>query len=599
MLETSATSFNQSCLKKIATYCFTLLLILPCSAQFYLRGDIKDENNKPLSGVKIFVHSTRTLFQSGMQGSFGFNVANTYDSLSFTMEGYESKTLRVKSDEWQKIFLHTSADQTTKNRQKLLSVTSNPTQSSRFNHLFSDETYFQLVENQFVSAGTFPNTGFSLDVDKASYSNVRRFINMKSAVPPDAVRIEELINYFNLQYKEPAKNEHFNISSQLTASPWNAKDQLLFVNVSARKLDLGKVPPANFVFLIDVSGSMDMPNRLPLLKAAFQVLVNNLRPIDQVSIVVYGGSVAVWLQPTTGANKDTIIKSIEQLTAGGGTPGESAIRTAYKLAESTFIKGGNNRVILATDGDFNVGETSEKAMDELITDMRQTGVFLTCLGVGMGNFKDSKLQTLAKKGNGNYAYLDDIKEAEKVLVKELTQTFYAVADDVFMDVHFNASMVKEYRLIGFDNKKEAIADQQSQISGGDIGSGNSTLAIFQIVPTQQNLLVLDSSIAEDLASLSLRYSLCNDTTHKTINYPVKHNYTAFNEIHHELQFATAVTMFALKLKESKYIDTDWGSVLTVATAAADKSNYLQNEFLQLLDKVQKIYPEKKKKKKKF
>lgn len=514
------------------------------------------------------------------------------------MEGYESKTLRVKSDVWQKIVLKASADQATQSKQKLLSVTSNLSQSSRFNHMFNDETYFQLVENEFVSAGNYPNTGFSLDVDKASYSNVRRFINMNSAVPPDAVRIEELINYFNLQYKEPPDNKGFNITSQVAASPWNPKEQLLFLNVSASKLDLNKVPPANFVFLIDVSGSMDMPNRLPLLKAAFQALVKNLRPIDQVSIVVYGGTVAVWLQPTTGASKDTILKSIEELTASGGTPGESAIRTAYKLAESTFIKGGNNRVILATDGDFNVGETTEKAMDELITTMRQTGVSLTCLGVGMGNFKDSKLQTLAKKGNGNYAYLDDIREAEKVLVKELTQTFYAVADDVFMDVSFNPSMVKEYRLIGFDNKKEAIADQQSKISGGDIGSGNSTLAIFQIVPTEQNLMTLESPLADDLASLSLRYSLCSDTAHKRIDHPVKMNYLEFNKIDPELQFATAVAMFGLKLKESKYISIDWLSVVTVAAAAADRGNYLQNEFLNLLDKVQKIYPEKKKKKKK-
>ncbi len=572
-------------------------MIFPCCGQYYLRGEIKDDKNKALTGVKIFVHSTRTLFQSGMQGSFGFTVAKEYDSLSFNIEGYEPKTVRVKSDVWQKIVLQTSADQATKSKQKLLSINTSPNQPSRFNHLYSDETYFQLVENEFVNADKYPNTGFSLDIDKASYSNVRRFINTKSPVPPDAVRIEELINYFNLQYKAPAKGEQFNISSQLTACPWNPKEQLLFLNVSANKLDLERVPPANFVFLVDASGSMDMPNRLPLLKAAFQALVKNLRPIDQVSIVVYGGTVAVWLQPTSGASKDTILKSIEELTASGGTPGESAIRTAYKLAESTFIKGGNNRVILATDGDFNVGETSEKAMDELITTMRQTGVFLTCLGVGMGNFKDSKLQTLAKKGNGNYAYLDDIKEAEKVLVKELTQTFYAVADDVFMDLHFNTSMVKEYRLIGFDNKKEAIADQSSAISGGDIGSGNSTLAIFQIVPTQQNLLTLESPLADDVASLSLRYSLCADTAHKKIDLPVKANFAAFNKIDPELQFATAVAMFGLKLKDSRHITSDWAGLVAVASAAADRNDYLQNEFLQLLDKVQKIYPEKKKKKK--
>lgn len=588
--------FNQTRLKKIATYCLTFFLVLPGFGQFYLRGEIKDEKNRPLAGVKIFVHSSRSLFQSGMGGSFGFTVKKAYDSLTLNIDGYEPKTLLVKSDVWQKIVLQTSADQATKSKQKLLSV-SNSVQATRFNHFFSDETYFQLVENEFVDATNYPNTGFSLDVDKASYSNVRRFINMKSVVPPDAVRIEELINYFNLQYKEPAKNERFSISSQLSACPWNPKEQLLFLNASAFKLDLQKVPPANFVFLIDVSGSMDMPNRLPLLKAAFQALVKNLRPVDQVSIVVYGGTVAVWLQPTSGANKDTIIKSIEELTPGGGTPGESAIRTAYKVASSSFIKGGNNRVILATDGDFNVGETSEKAMDDLITSMRQTGVFLTCLGVGMGNFKDSKLQTLAKKGNGNYAYLDDIKEAEKVLVKELSQTFYGVADEVFMDVQFNPAMVKEYRLIGFDNKKEAIADRQSKISGGEIGSGSSTLAIFQIIPTQQNLLTLDSPLADDLASLTLKYSLCADTAHKAINYAVKTNYTPFTKIHPELQFATSVAMFALKLKDSKYIHADWGSVVAVAAASAEKTDFLQAEFLQLLDKVQKIYPEKKKKKK--
>jgi Ca-activated chloride channel family protein len=261
------------------------------------------------------------------------------------------------------------------------------------------------------------------------------------------------------------------------------------------------------------------------------------------------------------------------------------------------MEGANNRVILATDGDFNIGETSEKDLDELITKMRQTGVFLTCLGVGMGNFKDSKLQTLAKKGNGNYAYLDDIKEAEKVLVKELTQTFYAVADDVFMNVQFNPSMTKEYRLIGFDNKKEAIAEDSSKLSGGEIGSGNSTLAIFEIVPTEQNTLTINTPFTEDMATLSLRYSLCNDTSSNSIEYKVPSNYLSFTEINKELQFATAVTMFALKLKQSKYLNNaDWNSIITVAAMSADKNNYLQNEFLQLLEKAQKIYPEKKKKK---
>ena len=312
---------------------------------------------------------------------------------------------------------------------------------------------------------------------------------------------------------------------------------------------------------------------------------------------MYGGTVGIWLQPTSGAEKDKIIESIESLNAAGDTPGESAIRAAYKLAQSTFIKGGNNRVILATDGDFNVGETTEKALDELITKQRQTGIFLTCLGVGMGNFKDSKLQTLAKKGNGNYAYLDDIGEAEKVLVKELTQTFYAVADDVFMNVSFNPAMVKQYRLIGFDNRKDAVTDSSSYLEGGEIGSGNSTLAVFELIPTRQNLLTANTSLGDDIASLSLRYSLCNDTTHTRADFKVKNNFVSNELIDRELRFATVVAMFALKLKQSQYISNtiDWPFIKSAALEVADRSNYLQNEFLKLLDNAEKIYGTRKKK----
>ena len=544
------------------------------------------------------MHSSRALYQSGSQGSFGINVSKLYDSLTFSKEGYESKTQRVKTDQWQSVVLKTVNDQATRNRQKLISVTKDLAQTGKHHLTISDESYFQIVENDFVHADNFPNTGFSLDVDKASYSNVRRFINTNSEVPPDAVRIEELINYFNLYYHEPLPGQLFNISTQLTSCPWNERNQLLYLNISAKKLDLDKVPPGNFVFLIDISGSMDMPNRLPLLKAAFQSFVKNLRPIDKISIVVYGGTVGVWMQPTSGSEKDKIIESIEELTASGGTPGESGIRAAYKLAESTFMLGANNRVILATDGDFNIGQTSEKDLDELITNMRQTGVFLTCLGVGMGNFKDSKLQTLAKKGNGNYAYLDDIREAEKVLVKELTQTFYAVADDVFMNVQFNPAMVKEYRLIGFDNKKEAIADPASNLAGGEIGSGNSTLAIFEIVPTEQNAFGIPTALAENIATLDMKYSLCNDTSGKSLQHNVPANFTVFKQIDKELQFAAAVTLFALKLKKSKHSnDADWETVVSIANQSADKNDYLQNEFVELLQKVQKIYPERRKKKK--
>ena len=583
-------------MKKLIIYCSTFFLSLTCSAQYYLRGEVKDEQNRPLQNAKIYLHSAKFLFNSGIQGSFGITVRELYDSITLSLDGYETKSLKVKTDTWQTIVLKVSAAHATKNKQKLISVTKNMQQTSKYNWFVNDETYFQLVENQFVECDKYPNTGFSLNVNKSSYSNVRRFLNMKSTVPPDAVRVEEMVNYFNLYYTEPSPNETFHISSQLTSNPWNDKEQLLFLNISAKKLDLDAIPPGNFVFLIDVSGSMDMPNRLPLLKAAFQSFVKNLRPIDTMSIVMYGGTVGVWLQPTSGAEKEMISKSIEELTAQGDTPGESAIRAAYKLAESSFIKGGNNRIILATDGDFNVGETSEKAMDELITKMRQTGVYLTCLGVGMGNFKDSKLQTLAKKGNGNYAYLDDIHEAEKVLVQELTQTFYAVANDVLMNVQFNASMVKEYRLVGFDNKREAIADETNDLEGGEIGSGNSTLAVFEIVPTE-HLHSNKAGVEEAIAHLQLNYSSLNDTIMLKIQHTVPNNYLPFESIHKDLQFATVVSMLALKLKQSSYVNgIDWLTINLLAQQVVNKNDYLQNEFLKLLEKVQKIYPEKKNKK---
>lgn len=584
-------------MKNFFLYSCLFFLANNAIGQYYLRGEIKDDQGHPIQNAKIFLHSAKNLYFSGTTGGFGINVNNLYDSLTISLDGYETKILRVRSDQWQNIILKLSESSVSRNKPKLISITRDLKQTTKFSTFADNETYFQLVENSFVNTYGYPNTGFALNVNKASYSNVRRFLNTESKVPPDAVRIEELINYFNLHYQEPIKGDVFRIGSQLTSCPWDVKKQLLFLNISAKRLDLEKVPPCNFVFLIDVSGSMDMPNRLPLVKAAFQMFVKNLRAKDTVSIVMYGGTVGVWLQPTSGAEKDKIIESIESLTAAGDTPGESAIRFAYKLAESTFIKGGNNRVILATDGDFNVGENSEKALDELITKQRKTGIYLTCLGVGMGNFKDSKLQILAKKGNGNYAYLDDIMEAEKVLVKELTQTFYAVADDVFMNVNFNPAQVKQYRIIGFDNRKDAVADIESDMEGSEIGSGNSTLAVFEIIPTQQNLLSKNTVGAVDVATLSLKYSLCNDTSTLLSIYKVKNNYLDFDSLEKDLRFVTAVTMFGLKLKQSQYFnDADWSFIKNIAVTAAEKNNYLQQEFVKLIDKADKIYSIKKKKK---
>lgn len=543
------------------------------------------------------MHSNHLLYYSGVSGGFGITTPLLYDSLTFYLLGYETKSVKIKADVYQMISMKVLSGNANLQKQKLLSVTKDLGERENYKVFVSDESYSSIVENEFVNAGRYPNTSFSLRVDKASYSNIRRFINQGSVVPPDAVRLEEMLNYFNFNYKEPAPDKVFNFESQFTTCPWNPAHELLFLNLSARKLSLIKVPPSNFVFLIDVSGSMDLPNRLPLLKGAFQLMVKNLRAIDTVSIVIYGGSVGVWLQPTSGAEKQKIIRAIEELTPGGSTPGEAAIRTAYRIAKSTFQKNGNNRIILATDGDFNIGQTTEKELEEMITNERQGGVYLTCLGVGMGNYKDSKIEALARKGNGNFAYLDDIREGEKVLLTEFTQTLYTVANDVYLNMHFNPDLVKEYRLIGYDNKKSVVADTSVELEGGEIGSANGITAIFEIVPSDRmdkNLLTADPS--NILASLVINYRAPNDSTKKRSSYDCVQNFKQFKDLPADLRFASSVAMFGLILRQSKFINNaTLDNVSQIAAESVNANDYLQNEFISLVEKAKKIYVVKKKK----
>ena len=583
-------------LKKLYAYILILFLICDTNAQYYLRGEIKDDQKKPLQNVRIALHSDKNIYFSGTLGGFGISCVSQKDSITLILDGYVPQSIGVSTLILNQIILKSLSSNISKNLKKLTSVSKNNNFSSNFILSVNDESYFSLIENEVIDAQKYPNTGFSLNINKASYSNVRRFLRTKSLVPPDAVRIEELLNYFNLHYREPDKNQDFKIETQISDCPWNAESKLLYLNVNARKLDMINVPPCNLVFLIDASGSMDMPNRLPLVKAAFQMLVKNLRPVDTVSIVAYGGIVTVWLKPTSGMEKQKIIESIEELNAAGDTPGESAIKMAYNLAKQTFIKGGNNRVILATDGDFNVGEASEKALEDLITKERKSGVYLTCLGVGMGNYKDSKLEILAKRGNGNYAYLDDIKEAEKVLVKEVTQTFYSVADDVFLNIHFNPDVIKNYRLIGFDNKRDAIKDTTGELEGGDIGSGNSILSIFEILPTEP-IINLNDSIDKIVAQVELKYLTPDNKLYKQLKYSCLYNYISFNELNNEYRLGTAVAMFGMRIRQSKYypISTDWSIIEKIAKNSYDPTNYLQKQFVDLISIAKKLYPKNRKK----
>ncbi|HVV04223.1 MAG TPA: von Willebrand factor type A domain-containing protein [Puia sp.] len=538
--------------------------------------------------MRILLHSSGYLYHSGSSGEFGIPVSQPGDSLTLSADGYQTSTIHVDATEYQHLTLKLLYHPPPAPKKRLLSLTKDLKGGDWKGWTVGSETYSSLVENAFVPASRFPETGFAVNIDKASYSNVRRFLNMGSTIPPDAVRIEELLNYFNFGYSEPPRDSCFSIRSILSECPWNADDQLLFVKVCARKLDPARIPPANLVFLIDVSGSMDLPNKLPLLKSAFSLLVNNLRDIDTVSIVVYGSTVGVWLPPTSGADKKKIQKSIEDLSPGGPTPGEAGIRAAYRVAKSQFITGGNNRVILATDGDFNVGETSEDELEKLVTLHKQWGIYLTCLGVGMGNYKDSKLEALAKKGNGNFAYLDDEREAEKVLVREFTQTVYAVADDAYLNIAFNPTLVKDYRLIGFDNKVKALSDSMNEVQGGEVGSGHSLLALFEITPTNPDSV--DMTDKDRLAHVVLNYKLPHDAVGRSTAYTCSSEVTPFSELQPCYRFASSIALFGGLLKRSKFVpQSAWKSVIGLAEKSSDPDDGMQQEFIGLIEKARKIY----------
>lgn len=568
--------------------CFITASAFP---QYYLRGEIRDEQGHVLPGVKITLSSKGTFpYYSGTLGAFGIPASLKKDTITLALEGYETLTTAVNTSQYNLFTLKLLPFKSNSAPLRLLSITKNISPEKSLSTFEGGESYSSTIENQFINTTHYAETGFAIHVDRASYSNIRRFLNIKNKPPADAVRIEEMLNYFNFRSKHiNEQKETFTVNTHITSCPWNKESQLLFINLQAKKINLDRTPPTNLVFLIDVSGSMDQPNRLPLLKSAFKLLVENLRTIDTVSIVTYGTSVAVMLQPTGGDDKEKIMEAIEGLTPAGSTPGESAIRVAYKLARNTFIKNGNNRVILATDGDFNIGQTTEKELEELIAQQGKTGIYLTCLGVGMGNYKDSKLEALAKKGNGNFAYLDCEKEAEKVLIEEFAQTFYTIANDVYLTVKFDTGLIRSSRLIGFDNKKNAVADSNSQLEGGEVGSGHSLLSVFEIMPVATDSAFINTG--KTVATLQLSYKIPNEEEPLTEDFNVLNNYEALGKADSCLRFATSVVMFGSLLKQSKFAkDVSWDDVQQLAMSSADRKNLLQIEFIQLIEKARKLYP---------
>lgn len=466
----------------------------------------------------------------------------------------------------------------------------------------TQEDYDSFIENSFTNPKNEPLSTFSIDVDNASYTNVRRFINNGQAVPKNAVRVEEMVNFFKYNYEQPKSNHPFSIHTEYSDSPWNEKHKLVKIGLQGKQIDSDNLPNSNFVFLIDVSGSMSAQNKLPLLKESMKVLVNQLRENDKVAIVVYAGAAGLVLPPTSGNNKEAIIKSLDNLNAGGSTAGGAGIELAYKIASENFIKGGNNRVILATDGDFNVGASSNKDMETLIEEKRKSGVFLTCLGYGMGNYKDSKMEILANKGNGNYAYIDNIQEANRFLGKEFKGSMFAIAKDVKIQIEFNPKHVQSYRLIGYENRKLRPEDfKNDAIDAGELGSGHTVTALYEIIPVgveskftneipdlkYTETVKSTKDYSNELATIKFRYKKPDGEKSIEMVQVIENKPIALQNSSEDFKFCSAVAWFGLKLRDSKLVDNK-SSVAIKALALQGKSNDTEGyraEFIRLVEAV--------------
>lgn len=470
---------------------------------------------------------------------------------------------------------------------------------------YDTEEYRAAAESGFKLVKAEPLSTFAIDVDRASYTNVRRFVTQNMLPPVDAVRIEEMINYFPYAYAEP-HDRPVDVTTEVAACPWNAAHRLLHVGLQAKHVDVAAMPDSNIVFLIDVSGSMDQPDKLPLVKQAFLLLVDQLRASDRVAIVVYAGAAGLVLPSTAGSDKQTIRAAIGQLQAGGSTAGGAGILLAYQIAKDNFIPKGNNRVILATDGDFNVGISADDDLERLITEKRDAGIFLSVLGFGTGNYKDAKMEILADKGNGNYAYVDNLLEAKKVFVDEMAGTLLTVAKDVKVQVEFNPVAVGAYRLIGYDNRALAAEDfKDDRKDAGEMGAGNSVTALYEIVPAgregdiadvdplryQKTTPSLRASEGE-LATVTIRYKLPAEGISRPFEQVVIDDGKSFQQSSENFRFAAAVAELGMLLRSSPYRGTaSFDDVISFARdARGDDAEGYRNEFVQLAQTCRLMVP---------
>jgi Ca-activated chloride channel homolog len=473
---------------------------------------------------------------------------------------------------------------------------------------WNTEDYNAITPNIFHSPLVEPLSTFSIDVDTATYSNVRRMLNQNMLPAPNTIRTEEIVNYFDYDYPEPHGEHPFSVYTEFGVCPWNQKRDLIHIGIQGKRLDMCAASASNLVFLLDVSGSMDEPNKLPLVKQAMSLLVENMRPKDRISIVTYSDVITHALPSASGEDKGKIFDAINALQAGGSTAGGAAIQMAYNIAAQNFIKSGNNRIILCTDGDFNIGASSDAEMTKLVEDNRKNGVFLTVLGFGMGNYKDNRLELLADKGNGNYAYIDDISEAKKVLVNEMGGTLFTIAKDVKIQVEFNPAHVKAYRLIGYENRLLNAEDFKDDTKdAGELGAGASVTAIYEIIPMNSkeeipgvDLLKYQSQIVNEeaqkspeLCTVKMRYKLPDGDKSIPLETPVYNKTLGMEDVSKTFLFSCAAVGYAMLLQNSEYkAALTWDMVRQLATEnmGDDKDGY-RRDFLKMITKAETLMRE--------
>ncbi len=459
------------------------------------------------------------------------------------------------------------------------------------------EKYQENEINPVKSVVQEPVSTFSIDVDTGSYSNVRRFLINNGQLPPvDAVRIEELINYFNYDYPLPTSQHPFSVTTETVDSPWKSNAKVIKIGIKAKDIDPKNLPPANLVFLVDVSGSMNNPNKLPLVKTTLRTLTEQLRPQDRVTIITYASGEKLVLEPTSGKDKDKILRVINQLQAQGATSGERAIRMAYEEAEKSMIKGGINRILIATDGDFNVGITDFNTLKGMVAEKRKSGISFTTLGFGTDNYNEQLMEQLADAGDGNYSYIDNEKEAKKILQRQLSSTLATVAQDVKIQVEFNPRTVKEYRLIGYENRVLKQEDfNNDQVDAGDIGAGHTVTALYEIIPTgqvgwlnesryQAITKSTDANKNGEYAFLNLRYKQPNEKTSILLNQPIKVQSKPLSTASADTRFAIAVASYGQKLQGGKYsANQTWNDIQTLAKQSDQPDPFqIRSEFIDLI-----------------